>query len=321
MLTVAASVIQVTIPIALVVALGFIAVRTRYFPAEGVGYLAQFASRIALPSALFLVIAQEDPGTILDGEFILRYVTGTLLAALLLFTWLMWLGRGVARASLAILGGISCNCMMVGLPVTVVLFDVSTAAVMAIVSFVQDVFLLPLVLIIADATSGRDFRHSVFQAMGKTLKNPFVIATIAGVLVSASAIELPAASVRLLELLAASLAATGLFMVGGVLARFKLALIGRGFLPVVLVNLLIHPLLVLGVFWLFPIDNTMFMLAGIFAATLPMISVYPVIAMAYGFEEEAATAMFVATVASFVTITLIMSVVLGTMGRGVIAGV
>ncbi len=307
-------------PIALLVALGFLAVRTRYFPAEGVPFLAQFASRVALPSALFIVIAQEDLSTLLAGDFILRYVTGTTLAALLLFGWLLWLGRSMAHASLSILGGISCNCMMVGLPVAVVLFDASTAAVMAIVSFVQDVFLLPLVLIVTDAATGRDFRGSVVRAVAKTLKNPFVSATIAGVLVSASSIELPAASVRLLELLAASLAATGLFMVGGVLAGFRLQSIGQGFLPVVLVNLLIHPLLVLCVFWLFPIENVKFMLAGIFASTLPMISVYPVIAMAYGQQRDAATAMFVATVASFVTITLIMSVVLSTMGQGVMPG-
>jgi len=317
---IAAYIIQVTLPIALLVALGFVAVKTRYFPADGIPVLAQFAARIALPAALFLVVAREDLQTVLDAQFILTYGTGTVCAALSLYIWMRLRGRASLDASVALLGGVLCNCMMVGLPITVLLFDPSTAAVMAIVSFFQDVIILPLVLVLADSVSGKSWLAALVPAITKALKNPFVIAILTGLLVSALSIELPAASIKLLEFLAASLAATGLFMIGGVLARFKLASISAGFLPIVAVKLVLHPLLVAIAFWLIPIENTAFMMAGIFAASLPMIGVYPVIAMSYGKEQEAATAMFVSTVASFITITLIMTLVLSQFGYVPVAG-
>ena len=84
-------------------------------------------------------------------------------------------------------------------------------------------------------------------------------------------------------------------------------------MPIVLVKLLVHPALVALAFWLFPIENTKFMQAAIFAAALPTLAIYPAIAATYAEAdaEEAATAMLVGTVASFVTIAGIMALVLG----------
>lgn len=304
-LAIAASVANITFPIAALVALGYICVRTDYISAQAIPHLSQFASRVALPAALFLVIATQQISTVLDPDFLIVYGSATIACAAVLFVCLMLIGQGVLRSSLGLLGGLCCNCMMVGLPITILLFDPATAAVMAIVSFFQDVLLLPVVLVIADSAAGNNWRKTLWRTIGKTMKNPFIIAILAALVVSASGTTLPVAGLRVVELLAAALAGAGLFMIGGLLAKTRLSTMSWSFLPVVTTKLLLHPAIVAFAFWMFPIQNESFMLAAVLAASLPTISLYPVISAQYVDAESAATAMFVSTVASFFTITAI----------------
>ena len=205
-----------------------------------------------------------------------------------LLIWLMLIGRGLLRSSLSLLGGVFCNCMMVGLPITVLLFDPATAAVMAMVSFFQDVLLLPLILVVADSATGGNWRSSLLPVVRKTMVNPFIIAILVALLVAASGLQLPAAGLHVVEMLAASLAGVGLFMIGGLLAKNRLAGVSWSFMPVVATKLLLHPAVVAVAFWLFPIQNESFMQAAILAAALPTISLYPVLAARYIDAEEAA---------------------------------
>lgn len=302
---IAASVANVTFPLAALVALGFFCVRTGYISAAAVPHLSQFASRIALPAALFLVIAPQQLSIVLDVDFLLVYGSATALCAAGLFVWLMAAGQGVLKSSLSLLGGLCCNCMMVGLPITILLFDPSTAAVMAIVSFFQDVILLPVVLVIAASAAGNSWRTTLLQTIRKTMKNPFIIAILAALVVAASGVDIPVAGMRVVELLGAALAGVGLFMIGGLLANTRLSTLSWSFLPVVSTKLLLHPAIVAIAFWMFPIQNDAFMLAAVLAAALPTISLYPIISAQYVDAEEAATALFVSTVVSFFTITAI----------------
>lgn len=304
-IAVAAPVASITFPIAALVALGFFCVRTGYISAEAVPHLAQFAARVALPAALFLVVATQDISTVLDLEFLLIYGSATVLCAAVLFTWLIASGRGVLRSSLSLLGGVFCNCMMVGLPITILLFDPATAAVMAMVSFFQDVLLLPLILVVADSATGNNWRNTLFQTIRKTMKSPFILAIFAALAVSASGIDIPVAGLRTIEMLGAALAGVGLFMIGGLLAKTSVLTPSWSFVPIVVSKLLLHPAIVAIAFWMFPIQNVSFMTAAIFAAALPSISLYPVITAQYMNAEEAATTMFVSTVASFFTITAV----------------
>lgn len=310
-LNVALSVATITFPIALIIALGFLTVRIGYFPADGIAYLGQFVVRIALPAALFLALASQDIATILNPGLLLAYGSGTVLTGLGLFLCLLAVGRGVARSSVSVIGGAFCNCMIVGLPIVILLFEPPAVAVLAIVSFFQDLFILPVILVVADTASGQNWRESLTRIIGKTLRNPIVIAILLGALMAAAPLKLPDTAFKVIEILAGGLAATGLFMIGGILGKTQLQRLSFSFVPIVFVKLLVHPALVALAFWLFPIENTTFRNAAIFAAALPTLAIYPAIAAVYGDAEEAATAMLVSTVLSFGTIAGIMALVLG----------
>ncbi|MDE2453335.1 MAG: AEC family transporter, partial [Burkholderiales bacterium] len=78
--------------------------------------------------------------------------------------------------------------------------------------------------------------------------------------------------------------------------RREIALVAAG-------KLLLHPLAVLGGLLLLQPAVPALRSAGIVYASVPMLSIYPVLAQKYGYEGLCAAALLVTTVLSFVTIS------------------
>ena len=71
-------------------------------------------------------------------------------------------------------------------------------------------------------------------------------------------------------------------------------------------KLLLHPLSVFAMLWLLPPVAPELRAAAILYASMPMLSIYPILAQKYGFEGFCAAALLLATVLSFVTISVIL---------------
>lgn len=306
-LSVILTVLGITTPIFILVILGLWSVRRGHFPAEGVPALARFMTHYALPAALFSVLATQDFETLFNPGFFWAYGVGSCLTIALLLVWFRLRRASATDAGLSILGGTMCNCMIVGLPVTLVLFGPREAAVMGMVSFFQDIFILPLGMLIADIGQGRDWRKTLLTTFAKFARNPVFIAIVAGVAVAAVGVTIPAPLFRAVELMAASISATGLFMIGGLLAFQSLhGLVGR-IAPVVLTKLVLHPALVLLAFLVFPIADVSFAQTAVLAASLPMVGLYAAVATGYEQGEDAAAATLVGTLGACLTIAAVMA--------------
>lgn len=68
-------------------------------------------------------------------------------------------------------------------------------------------------------------------------------------------------------------------------------------------KLVLHPLAVLVLLWVLPPIDPVLRFAAVAFASMPMFSIYPILAQKYGIEGFAATAVVVTTVASFVGIS------------------
>jgi predicted permease len=71
-------------------------------------------------------------------------------------------------------------------------------------------------------------------------------------------------------------------------------------------KLLLHPLAVGLMMWLMPPDDPTLRAAAVVFAGTPMLSIYPILAQKYGFEDMCAAALLVATVLSFVSMSVIL---------------
>jgi predicted permease len=105
------------------------------------------------------------------------------------------------------------------------------------------------------------------------------------------------------QILAAAASPVALFVIGGSLLGVQLQGQRQDIAGVALAKLLLHPACVLLALWLMPSVPVPLRLAGVLFAAMPMLSIYPLVAMKHGQEGRSAAILLVATIAAFVTIS------------------
>src|SRR5215212_126429 len=104
-------------------------------------------------------------------------------------------------------------------------------------------------------------------------------------------------------------APVALFAIGASLVGLQVRGLGGDAGQIVVGKLLVHPLLVdLGFTLAGPVDPAL-KSTGIIMASMPMISIYPLIGQRYGLGDMCAPALLISTMLSVLTITLIVRLV------------
>lgn len=268
--------------------------------------LGQFVLRFALPALLFTMLARRPVAEIFDARFLLAYLGGSLLA--LAIGW-FYARRGSASYRAFVGMGMSfSNSGYVGVPVLLPWLGAPAAVAIALAMIVENLLMLPLVLTLAERDGAR--RTSAAAALRDTattlLRHPLVLAIIAGIVVAALGIALPAPLQRAIDLMAQASAAVALFVIGGSLVGLQLQGQRRDLAAVAIGKLLIHPLAVAALAWWLLADNALLRTAAIALAAMPMLSIYPVLAQKHGHEGFCAAALLVTTVASFFTLSVLL---------------
>jgi predicted permease len=119
---------------------------------------------------------------------------------------------------------------------------------------------------------------------------------------------------RTVNMLAMSSTAVSLFVIGGALVGLQIKGMGRDVSAIALGKLMLHPLMVGLMVWLMPPDDPALRAAAVVFASVPMLSIYPILAQKYGLEAFCAAALVLATILSFVTISIILWLLGPTLG-------
>ncbi len=118
--------------------------------------------------------------------------------------------------------------------------------------------------------------------------------------------QLPEVGARAVKLLAAASAPVGLFVVGGSLVGLQLAGVRADLARVAVGKLVLHPLAVGGLLWLWPPANPALVAPAVLLAAMPMLGIYTVLAQKHGEQGFCAAALLVTTVSSFFTVTALL---------------
>jgi malonate transporter len=308
------SVLAITGPIYLVVALGFLATRAGLFQRTEMRTFGKYVINLGLPPMLFNALSQRRVTEIVEPVFVLAYAGGSLLA---LAAGLFWARRvaGKPLSASAFAGmGMSCsNSGFIGFPVVAQVFGAATAGVgIALAMVVENFLMLPLVLALAESdvagaddgrSRGRRLRAAIGQSLLALLRNPMIHGIALGVLFSAMDWSLPEPLGRAVNLLAASSAPLSLLVIGGSLVGIRargmlhdVGIIGAG-------KLLLHPLAVLLMVVLLPPMDVKLQTAAVLMAAVPMLGIYPILAQKHGHDTMAAAAQLGTTVLSFFTLS------------------
>lgn len=303
-------ILSITLPIYLLVGLGFVAVRSGYFAASDIRAIGTFVVRIALPALIFVAVGGADPSEALHGGLFLAYLG----SSLALFATVLVVGRWLLRqdwslVALAALGITCSNSAFMGLPLVSILFPEQAVTTFVTAMLIENAVLIPLALAIGDA--GRNSEATPLQGFLDGVKglfrNPIFLAMVAALAWSQSGLSLPDPVMRPIEMLRPIGAPVSLFAVGGTVAAATslTGIAGPGAL-IAFGKLILHPLFFLGAALLVPGLPEEMLLAGLVNAACPMFSIFAIFGMGFGRDLMASATLLVTTTASFLTISALL---------------
>ncbi|HLU79289.1 MAG TPA: AEC family transporter [Burkholderiaceae bacterium] len=307
-------ILSLTAPVFILIGLGYVCVTTRLVSQEATRGMGKFIITIALPAMIIRGMANKPLAASLDGSFLLGYG----LASLLLFAGGMVFyrrlrGAGLSGSSMAGLGMSSANTGFMGASICAMVLGTEPAARgVAMTILVETTLMIPLAMALADAgaTQGEvRWRKRLTATLKGLVRSPLLIAIAIGLFLSAFQIPLGGVPLQVVDMLATTAAPVALFAVGGNLYGLR----PKGMLAdaslISAVKLILHPALTALIFLMLPGLSPEMRQAGILFAAAPMLSIFPILGVRYGLEDQCSAALLLCTVASFITISATIALI------------
>ena len=307
-------VVALTVPIFLLIALGFAAIRLRLVPADFVGGLGTFVLNFALPALVLHALLRQDLRETFNWGYLIAYGGGSLAVFLVLLLFFRRvLARNLTHAAVASLGSVASNSGFIGFPVTMLAIGAPALTALPLSMLVENILVIPLSLALAEVglQHGRPLGSVIAQALLRLSRMPLMLAIVLGMALSAAGLQPPAVVSTALAMLADASVACALFVVGGTLAATRAAELAGDVVWILIAKLVLHPLAVAGAFLLVGDVPPALAAAGIVFASAPMITVYPILGQRFGLGGLSAAALLATTTAGFVTMTLVLALVAG----------
>jgi hypothetical protein len=310
-------VISITLPIFILISLGFASTRLGVTTPEDIRALGAFVIRFALPALIFKSLSQRPFAEIANADYLIAYTVGSGVVFATMFALARVLQPGgVAANAMAALGSSSSNSGFVGYPVALMFVGPSAGLALALSMITENVVIIPLALTLAE--SGRQAGKSLPQVfahlVGRLVGNPMFIGIALGAAASLSGLRLPGPVGKSIDMLSLTSGALALFAVGGALVGLRLGGVWRDVARIVVGKLILHPVAILAAsLILAPRLDPGLRKSMLIFASAPMLSIYPLLSRPYGQEQVAAASLLVATTLSFLTMStlLLMLSVLG----------
>lgn len=298
-------ILSVTGPIYLIMAAGYMAVRWGFFTREEARVLGRFVVNFCVPALVFRALSQRTLSEVLNGPYLAAYALGSLAVLLGAVAYAHRLrGKPMSLAALQGLGMSGSNSAFVGYPIILQLLGPPAGVALALTMMVENLLVMPLAFVLADSGGTLRWHRALAQAMRGLLRNPMFLGILAGFTFALFDLHLPEVLDRTAQITATAASPLALFVIGASLVGLRLEGLRRDLAVVVLGKLVLHPVAVfLALLILPPLDPPLRVAAVIFAG-MPMLSLYPALAQKYQQEGFCAAALLVATVLSFVTISV-----------------
>lgn len=301
-------ILAITGPIYLCILAGYGVTRAGLFAPADMRVFGKFVLNLALPALLFNALSQRTVAEILNGPYVLAYALANGAVLLVGFAWMRMLRRESMSFASTVAMGMSCpNSGFVGYPVALLTLGASTAGVaLALNMIVENLLIIPVLLALADLDGdGKgDWRRTVATALRGLVRNPLILAIVAGTAASFLNLGLPTAVGRTVNLFAQASGALSLFVIGGSLVGLQVSGLRAHVARIAVGKLLLHPLMALVVMaWVVPVADPALRTALLLTCAMPMMGIYAILAQRHGHEGTASAALLVTTAAAFFSVS------------------
>lgn len=306
------TIIAITTPIFIMIFLGYFAVRSQLVPSETIAGMSKIVMYFTLPALIFSTLARMEFDDVIVPVYLATYAIGSVLTLLIgLFISLKLMNKSLTESTLKGLGMSNSNSAFFAYPVMLLAFSDPPTASFAMSLIIENILILPLAFVILEVSSssgqGLNPVKMAYTVLKRLIKNPLILAVTGGVLASTFHLALPAVIDRVLVMLSGASATLALIVLGGSLVGTSLKGNTKDICFVTIGKLILHPVMIAVVALFMPEMDRNLLLGGILIAAVPMMSIYPIIGNQYGFRSLCASILLITTLASFVTLAIILS--------------
>ncbi len=303
-------VLDAALPVFALILTGAACGRSGMFDRQATDSLNRFAIYLALPALMFVAMSRITPDQAGQGGFALAFGGGIVVTFALGFILSRWRGGDVATASIEGLDASYSNVGFMGIPLCLLVFgpDSLPMAVISTLFTACVLFLSAVAMIEFDLQRTASFGRTLRKVLLSLLRNPLLLAPLAGLGIGLAGLPLPVPVERFASLLGGAASPVALICIGLFLAQERVT--GRDAVPVSMLvglKLIVQPgvtaLLAVAVFQLPPFQAHV----AVLLSALPIGSGPFTIAKLYGLKARvtsgailASHVMSVATVSALV---------------------
>lgn len=240
------AIVNVIAPVFALIAAGYLAVRWRLYPRQGVAGLVAFVNNFATPCLLFQAMVNTSLDTAFNPQLILPFFVGAIVS---LVVGAMIAGRFFkARPGEGIASGFAAmftNTVLVGIPVLTRAYgDEAMPVVFSIIAFHAPA-LITLGMLVMELVrrDGQPLHQALGVAAVRIVRNPLLWGVVLGVLVNRFEIPLGEPVWAFIGMMAAAVVPAALFGLGGALNEYRFAENWQQALVMSLLKLVSQPLI------------------------------------------------------------------------------
>ena len=302
-------ILATVLPVFLIVGMGWGTARVGWLDAAGLKGLNRFVFGFAAPALLFNAGTRGEQGGAGLVAVAFFLTAGILYAIILVVSGLS--GRTLAQSGMTALDCVFGNTVMMGIPIIFAQFGQEGLSIFLIILALHPLLMLTTATIVAEVALHSKARplHLIRMALLGVMRNPIVVAVLAGVAWNLTTLPMPGVMRRTLEMLGAAGPPAALFCLGASLVGFNLAAAWKHTLASVAIKLVVFPLAVFGMCRLFGLPPLETSVATITAA-LPTGANAFMLAARYGVgAAESGAVVLAASLLGVVTLSVLLALV------------
>ncbi|MEO6015121.1 MAG: AEC family transporter [Devosia sp.] len=237
-------ILNVVIPVFAIIALGYLAVRMRLYPADGVKGLVAFVNNFATPCLLFQAMLTSDFGSTFNFAIIVPFYVGSLtsltLGSIIAIKWFKARpGEGVSSGFSAMFT----NTVLIGIPIVQRAYGSDALpTVFSIIAF-HAPMLITIGMLVMELVrrDGAPLHKSLAVASLRIIQNPLLWGVALGLIGNRLGIRLPEPGTAFFTMMSAAVLPAALFGLGGALNEYRVSESWLQASVMSLFKLIIHP--------------------------------------------------------------------------------
>lgn len=238
--------IVLTIPLFLLIVLGFGLVRLFRWPESATDILSKFVFNVLVTALLFRTMAGFSSLPPVDPALLIAYFGGCFIVFAIgrLVSWKVFRLDGVSQAIFGI-GGVFANTVFLGIPLAKMMLGEAAIPAVSLVITMNALILWTLVTVSSEwALNGSLTPKGFVKTLRSVIANPIIVSLMAGLCFDATGLRLPTVIDAPIGMLAQAAAPMSLVVLGMGMAKFGIGAGWRQGLSIAGLKLVLHPLAV-----------------------------------------------------------------------------